>query len=113
VRRVTKGHLLSIEYVHAPLQVLARRRPLFELRGETVDFQWWLASDAGLRHLLHVGGFRIEQMSKPFLLRFGPGTSRETKRKVQPLPDRLLKWALTRDPSGGHLHRAYLCEPRF
>ena len=47
------------------------RRPMFELRGIGSDFQWWMASDRGLRQLLHIGGFEIERMSPFFLLRPG------------------------------------------
>ena len=88
---------------------------LFELRGETRDFQWWLASDRGLRQLLHVGGFRVEQTSRFFLLRPGPagtggGSEAAPRRSVM----RALNWLLTRDATpGGHLHRAYLARPRF
>ena len=65
VRRMVApgGQFLSIEYIHPPVNVLGRGRPLFELRGETSDFQWWLASDRRpaaaaegrrLRHRPHV-----------------------------------------------------------
>ena len=59
VRRMVApgGQFLSIEYIHPPVNVLGRGRPLFELRGETSDFQWWLASDRGLQQLLKVAGF--------------------------------------------------------
>jgi len=113
VRRVTRGQLLAVESVHAPLQLLTRRRPLFELRGETMDFQWWLASDAGLRHLLDVGGFRVERTSKAFLLRPGAKAALPP-RGAREVGARLLNLALTHDPTpGGHLHRAYVAEPRF
>ena len=65
------GSFLSIEYIHPPVNVLGRGRPLFELRGETSDFQWWLASDRGLQQLLKVAGFDIDRMSPYFLLRPG------------------------------------------
>lgn len=111
VRRVTRGSFLSIDYVHAPLNLLSRRRPIFELRGKGRDFQWWLASDAGFRHLLDVAGFGVEQASKPFLLR--PGQP-EPPSGARPRLKQALNWALTRDTTpGGHLHRAYLTCPRF
>ena len=114
VRRVTSGHFVCIDYVHPPLELLARRRPIFQLRGEGSDFQWWLASDAGLRRLLHVGGFTVEESSRFFLLRpgprtlpVGPPTLRDRARQAATL---VLAGDATR---GGHLHRAYRCRPRF
>ena len=113
VRSVTAGALLSVDSVHAQLSLLTRRRPLFELRGETADFQWWLASEAGLRHLLHVGGFNVEQSSRPFLLRPGP-THRPDHGRVKDHARRLLQWTVTRDATrDGHVHRAHLARPRF
>lgn len=115
VRRVTGGSLLSIDYVHPPLNLLSRRRPLFELRGESSDFQWWLASDAGLRQLLNVGGFAVEQTSPYFLLRpGGGGFPGDHSRGLRDLVKRAMYGALTRDTApGAHLHRAYLTRPRF
>lgn len=114
VRRVTRGELLSIDYIHPPVNLIARRRPVFELRGQGSDFQWWLASDAGLRQLLTVAGFEIEEISKPFLLR--PGERYATPREFRPRS--LLREASNRviagdSTPGGHLHRAYRCRPRF
>lgn len=114
VRRVTRSWFLSIDYVHAPLNLLnmvSRGRPIFELRGKGRDFQWWLASDAGFRHLLHVAGFQVERASKPFLLR--PGQP-EPPLGLRPRLRQALNWIITRDPTpGGHLHRGYLTSPRF
>jgi tRNA (mo5U34)-methyltransferase len=118
VRRVVApgGHLLLADYIHPPVNVLGRGRPLFELRGEGTDFQWWLASDRGLQQLLKVGGFDIERMSKPFLLRPGehyPTLSLRKKTRRDSVT-RLLNWRYTGDRTfGGHLHRAYLARPRF
>lgn len=111
VRRVTTGSFLSIDYVHAPLNLLSRRRPIFELRGKGKDFQWWLASDAGFRHLLDVAGFQVERSSKPFLLRPGrPEPALGARSRLH----QAVNWAITRDATpGGHLHRAYLTTPRF
>ena len=55
------GQLLVIDYIHPPVNVLGRGRPLFELRGEGNDFQWWLASDRGLQQLLKVAGFTVDE----------------------------------------------------
>ena len=116
VRKVTRGQFLSADYLHPPVHLLGRRgRPLFELRGETSDFQWWLASDAGLRQLLHVGGFTVDQASKYFLLRPGEGggtnsSDRGLRGKVKHAVNRAVAGDGT---PGGHLHRAYLSHPRF
>lgn len=116
VRSVTKGSFLSVDYLHPPVNALARRgRPLFELRGETSDFQWWLASDAGLRQLLKVGGFAIDEVSPYFTLRPGPGGGPGiADRGAKGLVKRAVNAVIARDAtSGGHLHRAYLCHPLF
>lgn len=114
VRRVTSGSLLSIDHLHPPVQLLSRRRPLFQLRGMGVDFQWWLPNDAGAKHLLRVGGFEVDDSSPYFLLRHGAGAPdqppRQLRHRVTALGNRLL----ARDASAsGHLQRAYLCHPRF
>ena len=116
VRTVTKGQFLVADYLHMPAHLLSRRRPLFELRGQTFDFQWWMANDAGLRQLLHVGGFTVDEVSKPFLLRPGPRgrTMVAASRHPKVLAKRALHQVLTGDATlGGHLHRAYLTHPRF
>jgi len=114
VRSVTKGHFVCIDYVHPPLELLSRKRPLFQLQGEGSDFQWWLASDAGLRQLLHVGGFTIEEVSKYFLLRPGPRTLAVGKPSLRDRARQATTLALAGDSTaGGHLHRAYRCRPRF
>lgn len=116
VRKVARGAFLSIDYVNPSLTILARgRRPLFELRGETADFQWWLASDAGLRQLLSVGGFAIDEVSKYFVLRPGAGEGQEGgPRGPRELARRALNRVLAGDATAGaHLHRAYLTHPRF
>ncbi len=118
VRRMVApgGRFLSIEYLHPPVNVLGRGRPLFELRGETSDFQWWLASDRGLQQLLKVSGFAIERMSPYFLLRPGTHYQLHTLRKITKRDhvNRALNYRWTRDKTmGGHLHRAYLTHPRF
>lgn len=115
VRGLVRGDLVVAEFVHGPLTVRFPRRPIFELRGEGSDFQWWLGNERGIRHLLHVGGFQVDQASPYFLLRFGPeldpiyvppltarGRVRETVNRV-----------LSGDRHRGHLHRAYRCHARF
>lgn len=116
VRRVTSGHLLSVDHLSPGVHLLGRReRALFELRGEGTDFQWWLASDAGMRQLLHVGGFTLDRTSPYFLLRPGPaGGPSARDASWRGIPKRLLHRALAGSGvPGGLLHRAYLAHPRF
>jgi tRNA (mo5U34)-methyltransferase len=118
VRRMVApgGRFLSVEFLHAPVNVLGRGRPLFELRGESSDFQWWLASDRGLRQLLKVGGFDIDEVSPYFLLTPGRHYQLRTLRKItwRDHVNRLLHYRWTRAwTMGGHLHRGYLTHPRF
>jgi tRNA (mo5U34)-methyltransferase len=114
VRRVTSGSLLTIDHLHPPVQLLSRKRPLFQLRGMGTDFQWWLPNDAGARHLLLVGGFTVERMSPYFLLRHGAGNAPEPGRSIGHRVTALGNRVLARDSSAsGHLHRAYLSRPRF
>lgn len=112
VRKVTSGSFLSVDYVHPPLNVLSPRRPIFELRAQSHDFQWWLASDAGYRHLLEVSGFEVDEASKFFLLR--PGAMQKNRRTFGNVTKQVLNGVVARDARlGGHLHRAYLTHPRF
>lgn len=112
VRSVTRGQFLSVDYVHVALDPAARRRPLFQLRGQGDDYQWWLASDRGLRHLLHVGGFRIVDQSKRFLLTFG-GLVEPPLKGWAAIRQQARNLLFVGDRRQGHPHRAYLCEPRF
>ena len=93
-------------------QLISRKRPLFQLRGMGRDFQWWLANEAGMRQLLHVGGFTVEQTSPPFLLR--PGSPPPASRDPKAVARRAAQYAFTRDATpGAHLQKAYLAVPRF
>jgi tRNA (mo5U34)-methyltransferase len=114
VRRVTSGSLLCVDHIEPVVNLLGWRRPLFELRGEGRDFQWWLASDSGLQQLLRVAGFTIDACSKRFLLHFGPGGAvPPTLRSWRYAASRLVTWLQTGDGAKGHMHRAYLAHPRF
>lgn len=115
VRSVTAGHFVSIDFLHPPVNLLSRKRPLFELRGEGVDFQWWLASDAGLRQLLRVGGFDVEEHSPYFLLRPGEfvGGSVKPRHWRERIRNLAVSHAAKDRVQGGHLHRAYRCRTRF
>lgn len=115
VRSVVGGELLVADYIHTPVTMHSRRRPLFELRGEGRDFQWWLPSDAGMRQLLRVGGFEVDEVSDYFLLRFGPALDSKTTRPhdLKGAAKYVSNYAITRDRVGGHLHRAYRAHRRF
>lgn len=115
VRKVTGGQFLLADYIHPAVNVRARKKPMFELRGQTADFQWWLASDAGLRQLLDVGGFEIEEVSDRFLLRPGPigGTTAADRGRRGLLKHTYNRLVAKDGTPGGHLHRAYLSRPRF
>jgi tRNA (mo5U34)-methyltransferase len=115
VRPLVRGHLVLAEHIHTPLTVPPRRRPLFELRGEGSDFQWWLGNDRGIRQLLNVGGFDLEVVSPYFLLRYGPYLDKQyiPSRSPKETTRALLNTALTGDRHRGHLHRSYRCRRRF
>lgn len=115
VRGVVSGDLIVADYIHTPLALRAGRRPLFELRGEGSDFQWWLGNDRGIRQLLHVGGFTVEESSRYFVLRYGGELGKEYPfpRGMREGAKALINRALTGDSRRGHLHRAYRCRPRF
>ena len=112
VRTITAGQLLVADEMLLQTQLISRRRPLFQLRGMGRDFQWWLANEAGMRQMLHVGGFTIDRTSPPFLLR--PGTPPRPSFTPKALFRRVAQLAFTRDATpGAHLQKAYLATPRF
>ena len=112
VRTVTAGQLLVADEMLLQTQLISRKRPLFQLRGMGRDFQWWLANEAGMRQMLHVGGFTIDRTSPPFLLR--PGTPPRPSLQPKALARRLAQYGFTRDATpGAHLQKAYLATPRF
>ncbi len=112
VRRVTRGTLLSIDFILPSISLAARRRPLFQLNGTGADFQWWLANAQGHRHLLRCAGFEVEARSAPFLLRQGRDAHR-VPRTVHDAKQRGMNWLLTHDASAGHAHQALVGRPRF
>jgi hypothetical protein len=112
VRTVTGGQLLVADEVLLQTELISRKRPLFQLRGMGRDFQWWLANEAGMRQMLHVGGFTVERTSPRFLLR--PGSPPRARLDPKSLARRAANWAFTRDATpGAFLQRAYLTGPRF
>ena len=113
VRRVTRGVLLSIDFILPSISLAARHRPLFQLNGRGVDFQWWLANAEGHRQLLRTAGFDLEAGSAPFLLRQGGADAQGRPRTLHEAKQRALNWLLTRDAAPGHAHQALVGRPRF
>ena len=112
VRRVTRGVLISVDYIMASTTLAARRRPLYQLNGMGTDFQWWLPNARGHRQLLRCGGFEVEATSARFLQREG-STARRVPRDVHQAKQRAMNWLLTHDARVGHAHQALLARPRF
>ena len=76
-----------------------------------------LTARRGIRCLLKVGGFDVEEVSRYSLLRFGGAWAlKQVALPSMNLRDRAsmtMNSALARDPRRGHLHRAYRCVRRF
>jgi tRNA (mo5U34)-methyltransferase len=117
VRRVCRGVLLSSEQIQFWLTILGRGRPLFQLSGPRVGVtrsefcQWWLANAAGHRQLVWSAGFEIEQVSKPYVVRFN--VHPKPRRTPRTLPTDLARWAVTGTWDRGIFHRALLARPRI
>lgn len=112
VRRVTRGVLVSVDYIMASTTLAARRRPLYQLNGMGTDFQWWLPNARGHQHLLRCGGFEVEAASSRFLQREG-ASARRVPRNVHQAKQQAMNWLLTHDARAGHTHQALLARPRF
>lgn len=69
IRGICSGVFLSSDQIDVPMSLMHRRKPAFRLRGDKA--QWWIPNILGHRHLLHLGGFDIEQTSKPYAIPFG------------------------------------------
>ena len=115
VRRVTRGSLVLVDYLHWPLEVLSWKRPLAELRGQGSDFQWWLASSSALRQMLRVAGFDVVDETRPFLLRERDQPRPSGLRGLAPYAAGVVvKSMIARDwRHRGHLHRAFQAKPMF
>lgn len=111
VRRVCKGLFLSSEQIELWLSVVGRGTPLYRLNGSGPECQWWLANGAGHKRLLYAAGFEIEQVSKPFVLKFNhhPLPPPTLRNRV----DALAMRAMTGSPEPGVLHRALVGRPRI
>jgi len=56
------------------------RAPVMEIRGGRD--QWTTANKAGLLRLLYLAGFRVDHVSKPYSLAYGPGNAEIAGRKT-------------------------------
>jgi tRNA (mo5U34)-methyltransferase len=110
VRSVTSGVFLSSEQIELWMSVLGRGRPLFSLNGSGADCQWFNFNAAGHRRMLYAAGFEVEQVSKPYTVRFNhhPKLPRTLKNGINAVGIR----AATGAWDQGVLHRAALGRPR-
>jgi tRNA (mo5U34)-methyltransferase len=107
------GQLISVDAIDPVTNLSSFGRPTFRLRGRGTDFEWWAASEAGLRDLLWVGGFEIEGASKRFLARPGAAGTGAHPGLHGRLSDALrAAYSGDRTPNGS-LHRAALSHRRF
>jgi tRNA (mo5U34)-methyltransferase len=75
IRGVCRGVLLSVEEVSLPLSLLARRRPLADMRFSATPTQWWVTNAAGHRRLLECAGFGVLRSSGLYCEPYGRGHS--------------------------------------
>jgi tRNA (mo5U34)-methyltransferase len=111
IRSVCHGSFVSSEQIELWLSIIGWRRPLYKLRGMGEWCQWWLPNALGHYHLLAVGGFEIEEVSRPFVLRFAAHPLPERSWREQ--LDTLGRWALTGGREQGVLHRAIRARPKM
>ncbi len=111
VRSVCSGQFISSESIDLWLSVLHRGDPLARLNGAGQYCEWWTPSAQAHWRMLYSAGFRIDQVSKPFVVPFN----------MHPRPEPTLwrtleaglRWAVTGDRQAGLLHRALLGTPRL
>ena len=70
IRSVCGGEFMSAEQVDVVLSALHPRRPYFRAIGE--QGQWLVPNVAGHRHMLHMAGFDVLQVSYPYSVPVGP-----------------------------------------
>jgi len=73
MREVCRGSLLLVEALDPMLEILAPRIPAARLVPH-ID-QWWRVNSRGLKEIAQKSGFRIEAVSRKFLVPFGEGGS--------------------------------------
>lgn len=108
IRSICRSHLLSIERIDLGLSIAARRRP-YARRERGERRARWVMNGAAHRKLLDSAGFEVLLASRPWVSRIESHTP-------PPLTGAhrfrgLAHWALTGDPSAGHLCRALLTRP--
>lgn len=103
LRRLTRGELLSVDYVSIPASVTGSLIPL--VRQARTEFpQWWLPGLAAYRNYFLDAGFELAETGRPFRYPFGPGFPRPNVRDLRQLRFGLLQrpfgatfsWALAR-----------------
>ncbi len=109
IRGVCTGSFVSSEQISLWPSVFSFRRPLYQLKGLGPECQWWIPNGAGHFHLLRVAGFAVEQVSRPFVVRFAahPPAPRTWRAAV----DAAGRWAVTGTAAAGVLHRAIRAVP--
>jgi hypothetical protein len=109
VRDVCRGLFLSAESIDSWLSILGRGRPLLRLQRGRPEGRWWLPNGFAHRELLFQSGFRVEQVSRPYVVPFGRG-ARATHGRRTILPTLGARF-LTGTSVPGELHRALLSRP--
>ena len=71
VRSVCSGVFLSADQIDVRLTLLNRRRPVFRLSGDNV--QWWLPNTVAHRRMVQLAGFKVERTARPYAVPLGTG----------------------------------------
>jgi tRNA (mo5U34)-methyltransferase len=71
MRTVCSGQLLATEGIDPYLTMMHPKLPVLQVRGGRDE--WTTCNKAGLLRLIHVAGFKVEKVSKPYALGYGPG----------------------------------------
>ena len=80
VRRVCRGHLILLETVSGPLELLPA--PLARLDARRDGSEWFVFNRRGLRKALHLAGWLVEETTPLLRDRAGPGVG---PRELAPL----------------------------
>jgi tRNA (mo5U34)-methyltransferase len=111
IRSVCDGWFMSIEEISLPLTLLARGRPVAEVRHSPDACQWSVPNMAAHRRMVEASGFEVTRTFGPFAERFGRGHragSLLTRLRHRPLLPLLRRVALGDD---GNPHAALLARP--
>jgi tRNA (mo5U34)-methyltransferase len=104
MREVCHGSLVLVEAIDPNLELSSPLTPAAHFRP-TSD-EWWRVNSRGLRALVDVAGFQLLQISRRFIVPFGPGAPSDLH------PSWLPGLAARRPGRRGTLMRALLAEPR-